>query len=89
MFKHIFVPVDGSELSSRAMDASLELAMKLGARVTGFVCEPDIPLSAVNASPTTFARKIENHEARTEAQDRKSTRLNSSHSQQSRMPSSA
>ena len=67
MFKHIFVPVDGSELSSRAMDASLELAMKLGARVTGFVCEPDIPLSAVNASPTTFARKIENHEARTEA----------------------
>lgn len=67
MFKHIFVPVDGSELSVRAMDASLELALKLGARVTGFVCEPDIPLAAVNASPTTFARKIEAHEARTEA----------------------
>ena len=50
--------VDGSELSVRAMDASLELALKLGAR-DRLRLRPDIPLSAVNASPTTFARKIE------------------------------
>ena len=67
MFKHLFVRVDGSGLSVRAMEQSLELARSLGARVTGFVCEPDIPLSAVSASPTTFVRQIEAHEAQTEA----------------------
>ncbi|MFM2053080.1 MAG: hypothetical protein RL456_1117 [Pseudomonadota bacterium] len=67
MFKHLFVPVDGSDLSVRAMEQSIELARTLGARITGFVCEPDIPLSAVSASPTTFVRQIEAHESRTEA----------------------
>ena len=67
MFKHLFVPVDGSELSLRAMDASIALALSLGATITGFVAEADIPLSAVSASPTTFVKQIEAHEARTEA----------------------
>jgi len=42
MYKHLFVPVDGSELSRRAMDGSIELALQLGARITGFVVEPDL-----------------------------------------------
>ena len=67
MFKHLFVPVDGSELSLRAMESSIALARSLGATITGFVVESDIPLSAVSASPTTFVKQIEAHEARTEA----------------------
>lgn len=40
MFEHLLVPIDGSELSERAMSASIELARKLGARITGFIVEP-------------------------------------------------
>ncbi|MCB2021155.1 MAG: universal stress protein [Rhizobacter sp.] len=40
MFEHLLVPIDGSDLSQRAMDASIELARKLGARITGFIAEP-------------------------------------------------
>ncbi|MCE2658372.1 MAG: universal stress protein [Rubrivivax sp.] len=67
MFKHLFVPVDGSELSQKAIDQSLALAQSLGARITGFVCEPALPVSVVNANPHTFVRQMEAFEARTEA----------------------
>jgi len=67
MFKHLFVPVDGSELSIRAMESSIALASSLGATITGLVVEADIPLSAVSASPTTFVKQIEAHETRTDA----------------------
>lgn len=67
MFKHLFVPIDGSELSVKAMDASLVLARQLGARVTGFVVEPDIPLVTATANPATFARRIEAHQAHSDA----------------------
>ena len=40
MFERLLVPVDGTELSERAMHASIELARKLGASITGFVAEP-------------------------------------------------
>ena len=40
MYEHLLVPVDGSELSDRAMSASVELARKLGAKITGFIAEP-------------------------------------------------
>ena len=40
MYESLLVPVDGTELSEHAMTASIELARKLGARVTGFVAEP-------------------------------------------------
>lgn len=44
MFKRLLVPVDGSELSDKAMRASLDLARQLGAAVLGFVAEPIQPL---------------------------------------------
>lgn len=44
MFHRLLVPVDGSELSDRAMQASLALARQLGAAVLGFVAEPIQPL---------------------------------------------
>ena len=67
MFSHILVPIDGTELSERAADSSLELAKKLGARVTGFVAEPMPPLPTMSANVTQYTRETEAHQARTEA----------------------
>lgn len=39
-YKRILVPVDGSELSTRAIAASLDLARQLHAGVVGFVAAP-------------------------------------------------
>ena len=39
-YKRILVPVDDSELTERAIQASLELAHQLGAAVVGFIAEP-------------------------------------------------
>lgn len=66
MYKHLFVPIDGSELSHRAMDGSIELALQLGARITGFVVEPGLPLSAVSRDKVAYAKHIEQHTARNE-----------------------
>jgi nucleotide-binding universal stress UspA family protein len=43
MYKRILVPVDGNELTDRAIEASIELARQLGAAITGFVAEPCCP----------------------------------------------
>lgn len=66
MFSHLLVPVDGTELSERATQVSLELARKLGARVTGFVAEPMPPLPTMSANVTTYQRDADAHLARTE-----------------------
>lgn len=67
MYKHLFVPVDGSELSHRAMDGSIELAIQLGARITGFVVEPDLPLSTATPHGDEFMNSIKDHESKNEA----------------------
>ena len=67
MFKHLLVPVDGSDLSVRAMTSSIELAKTLGARITGFVAEPDLPMSTISTNPTVFTEQVKNHEAKSEA----------------------
>jgi nucleotide-binding universal stress UspA family protein len=64
MYKHLFVPVDGSELSRRAMEGSIELAVQLGARITGFVVEPDISFSMVTPDATAYAERLRTHEQR-------------------------
>lgn len=63
MFKHLFVPVGGSELSHRCMDGSITLAKQLGARITGFVVEPDLPLSTVSSFPEMSTARIKAHES--------------------------
>jgi nucleotide-binding universal stress UspA family protein len=70
MYKHLLVPVDGSEVSSRAIDTSIALARQLGAAITGFVVEPTPPLPAVGRLPSIVASENELHEARTEAHAR-------------------
>ena len=41
MYRNLFVPVDGSPLSERAMQASIDLARQLGAAFTGLHARND------------------------------------------------
>ena len=41
MYKHILIPTDGSELSRRAVEAGIEFASFIHARVTGFTAIPE------------------------------------------------
>ena len=41
MYKHIMIPTDGSELSDKAIDAGVEFAKEVRARVTGFTAVPE------------------------------------------------
>jgi nucleotide-binding universal stress UspA family protein len=66
MYKNLLVPVDGSELSERAMRASIDLARQLGAAITGFVAEPDMPMPNVGTQPTAYARQRDAHEQRSD-----------------------
>jgi nucleotide-binding universal stress UspA family protein len=70
MYEHILVPIDGTELSERAAQSSLELARKLGARVTGFVAEPMPPLPNMGSHAASYVRESHEHLARTEAHAR-------------------
>jgi nucleotide-binding universal stress UspA family protein len=66
MYKHLFVPVDGSELSHRAMDSSIKLAKQLGARITGFVVEPEVPLTASSSRVEPLMDRIKINESKNE-----------------------
>jgi nucleotide-binding universal stress UspA family protein len=66
MYKNLLVPVDGSDLSEHAMQSSIDLARQLGASITGFVAEPDMPMPNVGTQPATYARQREAHETRTD-----------------------
>lgn len=66
MYQRLLVPVDGTELSERAVETSLALALKLGASITAFVAEPMPPLPAMGSSPSLYQRDTEAHQARTE-----------------------
>jgi len=67
MYKHLFVPVDGSELSHRAMDGSIALAKQLGARITGFVVEPDLPITAATSRSGELLDRMKDNENKNEA----------------------
>lgn len=67
MYKHLFVPVDGSERTHRAMNGSIELALQLGARITGFVVEPDVPLTAASSRTKNLLVSIKDNESKNEA----------------------
>ena len=44
MFKHILIPVDGSEFSDRAIDAGVRFAKTVNAHITGVIAEPEFRL---------------------------------------------
>ncbi len=62
-FKRLLVPIDGAELTPRAIEASVALAAQLGASITGFLAQAPVPL------PTSMAISVE--EARAEERARR------------------
>jgi nucleotide-binding universal stress UspA family protein len=67
MIRHLLVPVDGTELTERAITASVELAKQLGAKITGFVAEPLAPPPAPGRQVERVRRDMQEHDAFTEA----------------------
>lgn len=62
MYKHILVPIDGTELSVEVINRSLELAGTLGAKITFFYANPDYAADSEGAlfyamAPEVFMRK--------------------------------
>ncbi|MEY2633380.1 MAG: hypothetical protein RIR00_2034 [Pseudomonadota bacterium] len=45
MFKHIFVPTDGSELSQSTARRAVTFAKEAGARITAFFAKPEYPVT--------------------------------------------
>lgn len=45
MFKHIFVPTDGSELSRATAKRAVSFAKETGARITAFFAKPEYPIA--------------------------------------------
>jgi nucleotide-binding universal stress UspA family protein len=70
MYQRILVPLDGSELSDRAIDASIQLAQQLGAAITGFVAEPLPPLPSGPRSRGALEDEARSHDAATSAHAR-------------------
>jgi len=67
MFKHLLVPIDGSDLTDRAMTASLDFARQLGAAVTGFVAEPVAAPPTPGRPPSLIRQETLEHDAMTAA----------------------
>jgi nucleotide-binding universal stress UspA family protein len=70
MYQRILVPVDGSELSDRAMSESIALATPLGAMVVGFVAEPLLAPMSGPPQQSLLDDQIKGHDAMTEAHAR-------------------
>jgi nucleotide-binding universal stress UspA family protein len=66
MYRKLFVPVDGSELSQRAMQQSIDLARQLGAAISGFVVDPELPRPTVGTQLSDYERETQAHVARTD-----------------------
>ncbi len=66
MYRKLLVPVDGGDLTERAMTQSIALARQLGASIAAFVVEPDMPLPNVGTRPDAYHRQMDEHETRTD-----------------------
>lgn len=50
MFKHLLLPIDGSDLSDKAADAAIAFAASTGARITSFMAIPEYPFQTFSDS---------------------------------------
>ena len=64
--KNLLVPLDGTDLSERAMRESIELAQQLGAAITGFVAEPELPLPNMGTNMERYRKERDAHEVDTD-----------------------
>ena len=68
MYRHILIPIDGSELAHRAVTHGLSLAKAVGAKVTALVVEASynvygLPASRVDLISSAFAEYAERAKA--------------------------
>lgn len=71
MYEHLLVPVEGSELSDKAIEHSIGLAKMLGASITGFTAEPPLPVLVVEQAAVAYdVETFQEHEKRCEAHAR-------------------
>lgn len=61
MYRHLLVPVDDTELSQKAMTASVGLAGRLGASITGLTVEPSAPSLGAGHSASHYLQMLEQH----------------------------
>jgi nucleotide-binding universal stress UspA family protein len=66
MFKHIFVPTDGSQLSQETVKRAISFASEAGARITFFYAKPEYPVAFYGegalidpTTPEKFAKMAE------------------------------
>jgi nucleotide-binding universal stress UspA family protein len=66
MFKHIFVPTDGSPLSQETVKRAISFAQEAGARITFFYAKPEYPVAFYGegalidpTTPEKFAKMAE------------------------------
>ena len=64
MFKHIMIPVDGSELADKAVGEGLKLAKAFGAKVTALIAEHEYELPTYGQIASHSAVSVPEHERR-------------------------
>lgn len=71
MYEHLLVPVDGSDLSNKAVAHAIGLAKMLGASITGVTVEPPLPVLVVEQAAVAYdVATFQEHEKRCEAHAR-------------------
>lgn len=71
MFKHILMPIDGSELSDKTVEQGIALAKSLNARVTALVAEPEYEMPSYSQIVSRSAISAEEHERRSRSHAQK------------------
>jgi len=69
MYRHILIPTDGSEFAQKAIPQALELAKKIGAKVTAIVVEhsfdvynvPESKMYSMTKEYAAYAKHIKEH----------------------------
>ncbi|MEI6302268.1 MAG: universal stress protein [Betaproteobacteria bacterium] len=64
MFKHIMIPVDGSELADKAVGEGLKLAKAFGAKVTALIAEHEYEVPTYTQITSHSAVSVPEHERR-------------------------
>ena len=64
MYTHILIPIDDSELSETAIGAGIRFAKSIGAKVTGFIAEPEYEIPTLGDSVSGRGMSMAQHEAK-------------------------
>ena len=62
MYKHILIPTDGSKLSEKAIEAGIEFAREVHAKVTGFTAVPEFQVPSAGEFMSRQAISLDDYE---------------------------